>query len=70
MIFTGKSRYKSLTKSQCDGIEKDFQCYLREKSIGKRTSARRMIPTEPGRKPIEVDYEALRMFSPHEGSIR
>lgn len=66
----GKTRYKSLTKSQCDAIEKDFQLYIREKSIGRHPQSNRIIQPEGGRKLIEVDYETFKMFSPHEGSIK
>lgn len=66
----GKTRYKSLTKSQCDAIERDFQLYLREKSIGRHPQSTRFIQPEGGRKQIEVDYENFKMYSPHEGSIK
>ena len=61
-------RYKSLTKSQCDAIETDYQRYLREKSIGKLTSDRRKIATDS--KTIEIDYFESKMSAPHQGSIK
>ena len=61
-------RYKSLTKSQCDAIETDYQRYLREKSIGKITSDRRKIATDS--KTIEIDYFESKMSAPHQGSIK
>ena len=64
----GKNRYKPLTRSQCDAIEKDYNFYTREKSIGKRTHSKRNIVTE--KQTIVVDYEQEKMFSPHEGSIK
>ena len=51
----GKSRYKSLTKAQCEAIERDFQLYKREVAIGKRTQSRRCILTESGSKRIQMD---------------
>ena len=64
----GKNRYKPLTKSQCEAIEKDYNFYTREKSIGKRTHSKRNIVTE--KETIVVDYDEEKMFSPHEGSIK
>ena len=51
----GKSRYKSLTKAQCEAIERDYQLYKREVAIGKRTQSRRCILTESGSKRIQMD---------------
>ena len=59
-IFSGKNRYKPLTRSQCDAIEKDYNFYTREKSIGKRTHSKRNIVTE--KQTIVVDYEQEKMF--------
>ena len=67
-IFFSNFRYKSLTKSQCDAIETDYQRYLREKSIGKLTSDRRKIATDS--KTIEIDYFESKMSAPHQGSIK
>ena len=64
----GKNRYKPLTKSQCEAIEKDYNFYTREKSIGKRTHSKRNIVTE--KQTIIVDYDEEKMYSPHEGSIK
>ena len=64
----GKNRYKPLTKSQCEAIEKDYNFYTREKSIGKRTHSKRNIVTE--KETIVVDYDEEKMYSPHEGSIK
>ena len=58
-----------MTKSQCEAIENDYQRYLREKSIGKRTADKRVIHTE-SRKLIEVDYFEWKMIAPHQGSIK
>ena len=57
-----------MTKSQCEAIEKDYNFYTREKSIGKRTHSKRNIVTE--KQTIVVDYDEEKMYSPHEGSIK
>ena len=66
---SGKSRYKMLTRAQCDALETDFQVYLREKSVGKRTSDARVI-TVMGSKDIHVNYFESTMSQPLEGKVR
>ena len=41
----GKSRYKPLTRSQCEAIEADFQKYSREKTVAKAVNESRKIRT-------------------------
>ena len=41
----GKSRYKPLTRSQCEAIEADFQKYSREKTVAKAVNESRQIRT-------------------------
>lgn len=66
----GKSRYKSLTRAQCEALEADFQLYMREKTVGKRTSDQRKINVEGSKSQLHVDYDLSRMIQPTEGKIR
>jgi hypothetical protein len=49
-------RYKSLTSSQCEALERDFQVYMREKSIGKTTREERSLKTAGGKQELVVNY--------------
>jgi vacuolar protein sorting-associated protein 13A/C len=67
---SGKTRYKPLTRAQCDALEEDFQLYQREKSIGKRTSEQRTLKVVNSKDVIVVNYQESKMYQPSEGSIR
>lgn len=64
----GKTRFKPLTRAQCDAIESDFQLYLREQAVNKRTHDERIIKVDE-RDDILVNYEESRMTKPCEGRL-
>ncbi|TRY69082.1 hypothetical protein TCAL_09656 [Tigriopus californicus] len=64
----GKTRFKPLTRVQCDAIESDFQLYLRELSVNKRSSVERIVKVD-GRDDILVNYEESRITKPFEGRL-
>ena len=67
----GKTRYKSLTKAQCEAIEADFQRYSREKTVAKPVNESRKIRTASEKnEAIQLNYQDSRMFAPLKGAIR
>ena len=72
------SRYKSLTRSQCEALEEDFQLYMRERSIGKRTNEQRLVRIKQyaggsgssSSKDLVVNYSESKISQPFEGRLQ
>ena len=64
---SGKSRYKPLTRSQCERIERDFQFYMSQRALGEALGGNktRIIGQD-----IQVNYLDERITSPVEGKLR